>query len=399
MAAIGSSRSRRTTASSGGPTAPRSRRQHLEGRLGQVRRRRCRLHDGRHPSEGRLGIILRRVHLDAEVVLARGGLSVGRRHDRQGLQVVEHRVDVGGRQLGDHGATRDGESGLSRSSSLGPAGPAAALDSLVGSRVNPTTAASTTTPATMAPIRWALDRPVAAAPAFFVPETGCSPLTWILLVSGATGRAPNGTPVHLQATWGDGDQSAAVAPRRLVVALSAPLEVSCPHVASYPPRKPPTCCDWSARSPPTSSCPWSRRPRRRRRSRARCSGCSARPGSWVSPTPRSTAGAGSPTRSTSRSSRRSRPSGRRWVSESRSTPCPASGWSRPAPRSSVGRGCPTCWPATCWAPTASPRPTPAPTPPRCAPPHGDRQGVTVTSTSSTAPRPGPPTAARPTSTR
>ena len=67
-----------------------------------------------------------------------------------------------------------------------------------------------------------------------------------------------------------------------------------------------------------------------------------------------------------------------------------------APRSRSSSGSPTCSAATCSAPTACPRRTPAPTRPRCGPrPRRDGDHYVLNG----AARPGPRTAATPTSTR
>ena len=122
------------------------------------------------------------------------------------------------------------------------------------------------------------------------------------------------------------------------------------------------------------------------------SGPLARPASSACPMPRSTAAAGSRTRSTCRSSRNSRAWGSapgRQRSHPDLLPARAFRHRRAAPA-----GCPTCSAATCWVPIACRRPSRAPTPPRCG--HG--AGAPVTITWSTAQRPGSPTAGTLTST-
>ncbi len=132
----------------------------------------------------------------------------------------------------------------------------------------------------------------------------------------------------------------------------------------------------TAASPARSSAPWAR---------PACSGC---------PTPRSTAAAASPTRSTCRWSRSWPASGDRRPRASACTPWPASRWREFGTEEQRPAGCPTWSAASCSAPTACPSRSPARTPPRCAP----APCATATTTSSTAPRPGSPMAARPTST-
>ncbi len=138
------------------------------------------------------------------------------------------------------------------------------------------------------------------------------------------------------------------------------------------------------------------RPRPRRPSRARCSARWVGPACWACPTPRSTAAAASPTRSTSRSSRRSAPSGPASASASPCTRSPASAWrprgteeqrQRWLPEHARRRAARRLLPLRA-ARRLRPRRDAHPRPAR-------RRRLRA----STAPRPGPPTAATPTSTR
>ena len=192
------------------------------------------------------------------------------------------------------------------------------------------------------------------------------------------GRARRPDRGHRRVHRGPGSNASTSRPASWSI-LGRPRAVDGPARAALPTHRggARTCSRSTRRDRRRRSCAAGRRRASgRRRFPARRSAPWAGPGCSACPTRRSTAAAGSPTRSTCRCSRSSPRLADGRARASACTPSPASRWPPSAPPSSASDCCPTCSAASCWAPTACPSPTPARTRRRCDP--GGRATATTT---------------------